>query len=131
MRFEVTINHYNDDLCYKYFGLTQAELRRLFEAWGVRSVYKTHLTHSWSGESAFIIYMRYMCDTIHLIDPAISREMGYRGHSSMTEIVNEFDAWLYNKFKWLYTGNMDRWAPQLKTWCKMVRDAVGETYKYL
>ena len=130
MRFEVSINHYDDALCYKYFALTQAELRRLFEAWGVKSVFKTQSRYSWSGESAFIMYMRYMSDTVHLTDPAISREMGYRGRSSMTEIVNEFDAWLYNKFRRLYTGNMDRWAPQLKTWRNMVKAAVGQPYRY-
>ena len=49
-RFEVTINHYDDALCYKYFAMTRAELRQLFEAWGVRSVFKTRSRYRWSGE---------------------------------------------------------------------------------
>ena len=52
LRFEVTINHYDDAMCYKYFAMTRAELHRLFEAWGVRSVFKTRSRYSWSGESA-------------------------------------------------------------------------------
>jgi len=130
LRFDVTIDHYDDALCYKYFGMTRAELRRLYEAWGVRSVFHTQSRYKWLGESAFIIYMRYMCDMVHLTDPAIIQEMGYRGLSYMVEIVNEFDAWLYTKFKWLYTDNMDRWAPQLKRWRNMVRAAVGKPYLY-
>ena len=131
LSFENSINHYDDELCHKYFGLTQGELRRLFVAWGVPEEGFTagEAGYRWTAEAAFLMYMRYMCDTIDINDPAVKKEMGFRSTSSMSVIIVDFDKWLFTKFKWLYTGSMDRWAPELKRWRNLIREQAGQ-YRY-
>jgi len=67
--FDNTIGRYSDALCHKYFSLTQGELQQLFHAWDVPFIILTASRHKWTGEAAFILYMRYSSSTYSRLIP--------------------------------------------------------------
>ena len=51
--------------------------------------------------------------TLKYCNPHIGVEMGDRQPSAMCEIVITFQAWLFDTFNHLSSGDMTRWAPQV------------------
>ena len=85
LRFEVTINHYDDAMCYKYFAMTRAELHRLFEAWGVRSVFAVapdiaEYTEGSSSKTKIVFYgILSVPSTVVGLSPAIPLQQIHDG----------------------------------------------------
>jgi hypothetical protein len=127
-KFNVTIDHYTDDECDQYFRMKKENLRRMFNAWNVPETFWTNSRSRWTGEAAFLMYLRRLCALeLILSDVNLRREMGGKCASQMSEICNTFQKWLYQKIQSesLMSGNLDRWASQLPTWARAIRAKAG------
>ena len=122
-KFDNVIENYTDEETRLYFHLGKDNLHRLFNAWHVPTVFKTRSGSKWTGEGAFLMYLRRLCTIIKLHDPKIRQEMGGRCASAMSECCATFQEWLFEKIttESLMSGNLDRWAPQLPNWYRLIR----------
>lgn len=126
-KFDPTVARYSELECIHYFHLKKENLQRLFEAWNIPFEFKTNSGSVWTGEGAFLMYLRRMCSNIKFNHTLLRQEMGGRTASAMSEICGTFQAWLYRKIQaeQLFCGNLDRWASQLEHWVQLIDNKVG------
>ena len=127
-RFDNTIDRYNDVQCQQYFWLSKVQLRRLFVAWQVPPTFKTKGGYRWTGESAFLMFLRRICNIIVYHDPHIRQEMGGKSVPSMSNIFHTFQEWLNDKIVTdeLMGGNLDKWHDEIPRWVDMIHSKVGD-----
>ena len=70
-----------------YFWLNKEQLRRLFLAWDVPRTFRTKGGYRWTGEAAFLMFLRRICNIIVYDKPALRQEMGGKSPTSMSQIV--------------------------------------------
>lgn len=126
-KFDNSIDRYSEEECQTHFHLSKDKLEQLFRAWNVPATFKTSGNGSkWTGEAAFLMYLRRTCNIIKYTDKSIQLEMGGRHPSAMCEIVKQFQAWLFAKFRGLLDGNLNRWNTEVWNWYEMIKSKVGQ-----
>lgn len=126
-KFNNVIDNYTNEETRLYFHLGKENLRRLFNAWHVPTTFRTNSGSTWTGEGAFLMYLRRLCTIIKFDDPKIRQEMGGRSRSAMSECCSTFQEWLFEKItrESLMSGSLNRWASQLPHWYRLIRSQAG------
>ena len=111
-KFDNTISRYTDLQCHDYFHLPKQEIEKLFIALDVPEIFITDGSKSrWTGEAAFLMYLRRTCRVIKYSDVKIQEEMGGRQVSAMCEVVRKFQSWMFTEYSDLVSGeSMTRWV---------------------
>jgi len=118
-----TLAQYDEQECREFFRLNKSDVAKMMRLLQIPDVVRTKRRDKWSGEVAFLMFMRRLCTGCKMSD--MLADCGRMSETSLCAAFNFVLDFLYHKYRHHVCGSMLRWERYVPEWASAIRVKIG------